>query len=139
MTPQMSQTTDNNLQAEIDRLTCSAYLLTLDPGKALSAVVRAIDGSLEETTVNSDLLERTVELALEEVLCESGTSWDGEASACDVVLYGHLAAINSKAFHGRFGTKSERRPRCAWPKHHPKSRLYCASRWQSSSSSWPTG
>ena len=98
MTPQMSQTTDNNLQAEIDRLTCSAYLLTLDPGKALSAVVRAIDGSLEEATVNSDLLERTVELALEEVLCESGTSWDGEASACDVVLYGHLAAINSKAF-----------------------------------------
>ena len=98
MTPQMSQTTDNNLQAEIDRLTCSAYLLTLDPGKALSAVVRAIDGSLEQTTVNSDLLERTVELALEEVLCESGTSWDGEASACDVVLYGYLAAINSKAF-----------------------------------------
>jgi hypothetical protein len=98
MTPQMSQTTDNNLQAEIDRLTYSAYLLTLDPGKAFSAVVRAIDGSLEETTVNSDLLERTVELALEEVLCESRTSWDGESSACDVVLYGHFAAINSKAF-----------------------------------------
>jgi len=93
MTPQMSQTTDNNLQAEIDRLTYSAYLLTLDPGKAFSAVVRAIDGSLEETTVNSDLLERTVELAVEEVLCESGTSWDGESSACDVVLYGHFAAM----------------------------------------------
>ena len=98
MTPQMSRTTDDNLQAEIDRLTYSAYLLTLDPGKAFSAVVRAIDGSLEETTVNSDLLERTVELALEEVLCESGTSWDGESSACDVVLYGHFAAINSQAF-----------------------------------------
>ena len=98
MTPQMSQTTDNNLQAEIDRLTYSAYLLTLDPGKAFSAVVRAIDGSLEETAVNSDLLERTVELALEEVLSESGTSWDGESSAYDVVLYAHLAAINSKAF-----------------------------------------
>ena len=78
MTPQVSQTTDDNLQAEIDRLTYSAYLLTLDPGKAFSAAVRAIDGSLEETTVNSDLLERTVELALEEVLCESGTSWDGD-------------------------------------------------------------
>jgi hypothetical protein len=94
----MSQTTDDNLQPEIDRLTYSAYLLTLDPGKAFSAVVRAIDGSLEETSVNSDLLERTVALALEEVLCESGTSWDGESSACDVVLYGRLAAINSKAF-----------------------------------------
>jgi hypothetical protein len=98
MTPQMSQTTDDNLQPEIDRLTYSAYLLTLDPGKAFSAVVRAIDGSLEETSVNSDLLERTVALALEEVLCESGTSWDGESSVCDVVLYGRLAAINSKAF-----------------------------------------
>jgi hypothetical protein len=60
MTPQTSQT-DTNLQAELDRLTYSAYLLMLDPGKAFSAVERAIDGSLEETTVHSDLLERTVE------------------------------------------------------------------------------
>jgi hypothetical protein len=97
MTPQTSQT-DTNLQAELDHLTYSAYLLTLDPGKAFSAVVRAIDGSLEETTVHSDLLERTVELALEDILCESGQSWDGESSAYDVVLYGRLAAINSKAF-----------------------------------------
>jgi len=97
MTPQTSQP-DPNLQAELDRLTYSAYLLTLDPGKAFSAVERAIDGSLEETTVNSDLLERTVELALEDLrLCESRTSWDGESSAYDVALYGSQA-INSKAF-----------------------------------------
>jgi hypothetical protein len=96
MTPQTSQT-DTNLQAELDRLTFSAYLLTLDPGKAFSAVERAIDGSLEETTLHSGLLERTVELALEDVLCESRTSWDGESSAYDVVL-GHSHAINSKAF-----------------------------------------
>jgi hypothetical protein len=97
MTPQTSQT-DTNLQAELDRLTYSAYLLTLDPAKAFSAVERAINGSLEETTVQSDLLERTVELALEDVLCESRTSWDGESSAYDVVLYGHSPTINSKAF-----------------------------------------
>jgi len=97
MTPQTSQT-DGNFQAELDRLTYSAYLLTLDPGKAFSAVERAIDGSLEETTVHSDLRERTVELALEDVLCESPTSWDGESSAYDVVLYGHFQVINSKAF-----------------------------------------
>jgi hypothetical protein len=97
MTPQTSQA-DTNPQAELDRLTYSAYLLTLDPGKAFSAAERAIDGSLEETTVNSDLLGRTVELALEDVLCESRTSWDGESSAYDVVLYGHSQAINSKAF-----------------------------------------
>jgi hypothetical protein len=97
MTPEMSQTPENNLQAELDRLTYSAYLLTLDPGKALSAVEKAIDGSLEQTGVKFDLLERTVELALEDVLCESGTSWDGESSAYDAVLYGDFA-INSKAF-----------------------------------------
>jgi hypothetical protein len=97
VTRQMSPTTENNLQAELDRLTYSAYLLTLDPAKALSAVERAIDGSLEETTVNSDLFQRTVELALEEVLCESGR-WDGESSAYDVVLYGCSAANDSKAF-----------------------------------------
>jgi hypothetical protein len=101
MTPRTSQP-DTNLQAELDRLTYSAYLLTLDPGKAFSAVERAIDGSLEETTVNSDLLERTVELALEDVrLCESRTSWDGESSAYDVALYGS-PAIHSKAFQPLF-------------------------------------
>jgi len=97
MTRQTSQP-DTNLQAELDRLTYFAYLLTLDPGKAFSAVERAIDGSLQETTVHSDLLARTVELALEEALSESRTSWDGESSAFDVVLYGHSQAINSKTF-----------------------------------------
>ena len=98
MTPQMSQTSEDNLQAELDRLTYSAYLLTLDPGKAFSAVARAIDGSLQENTANSDLLERAVQLALEDVLCESGARWDGESSAYDALLYGRSAAINSKAF-----------------------------------------
>jgi hypothetical protein len=97
MTSQTSQT-DTNLQTELDRLTYSACLLTLDPGKAFSAVARAIDGSLEETSPNSDLLERTVELALEEMLFESEARWDGESSAYDVLLYGRSAAINSKAF-----------------------------------------
>ena len=98
MTPQMRSTQNSNPQAEIDRLTYSAYLLTLDLGKAFSAVERAIDRSPAQTTVQSDLLERTVEAALEDVLCGSGTSWDGEASAYDVALYGPPAAINSEAF-----------------------------------------
>lgn len=98
MTPQTSQATENSLQAEIDRLTCSAYLLTLDPGKAFLAVARAIDGSLEETNAPSALLERTVDLALEETRCESVTNWDGESSAYDAVLYGSPAAVNLKAF-----------------------------------------
>jgi hypothetical protein len=97
MTPKTSQT-DTNLQTELDQLTYSAYLLTLDPGKAFSAVARALEGSPEETTPNSALLERTVELALEEVLFESEARWDGESSAYNVLLYGRSAAINSKAF-----------------------------------------
>jgi hypothetical protein len=97
MTPKTSQT-DTNLQTELDQLTYSAYLLTLDPGKAFSAVARALDGSPEQTTPNSDLLERTIELALEEVIVESEARWDGESSAYDVLLNGRCATINSKAF-----------------------------------------
>jgi hypothetical protein len=98
MTPQMIQATEKDLQAELDQLTYSAYLLTLDPGKAFSAVARALEESPEEATPNSALLERTVELALEEVVFESEARWDGESSAYDVLLYGRSAAINSKAF-----------------------------------------
>ena len=98
MTQQMSQATQDDLQAELERLTFSAYLLTLDPGEAFSAVVRALDRSLEGTSVNSDLLERTVELALEQALSNPCTSWDSESSAYDAALYGRSAAINSKAF-----------------------------------------
>ena len=46
---------------------------------------------------------------------------------------------NSKASHAKSGNKSVRRPRCAWPKRPPKSRLCCERRWQSSSSTWPIG
>jgi len=98
MTPQVTQATEKDLQTELDQLTYSAYLLTLDPGKAFSAVARALEGSPEETTPDSALLERTVELALEEVLFESEARWDGESSAYDVLLYGRSAAITSKAF-----------------------------------------
>jgi hypothetical protein len=94
MTANASQTTDRDLQAELDRLTSSAYLLTLDSGKSFSSVVKAIDESIERATISSDLLGRTVEFALEETLRESRASWDGESSAFDAVLYGHSAAVN---------------------------------------------
>ena len=59
MTPQISQAADKHIESELDRLTYSAYLLTLDPGVAVSVVMTAIDGSLEEVTTGPDLLERT--------------------------------------------------------------------------------
>ena len=99
MTPQISQAADKHIESELDRLTYSAYLLTLDPGVAVSVVMTAIDGCLEEITTGPGLLERTVELALEQLRRESRTEGDGESSAFDAAFYGHSAAINSPPFH----------------------------------------
>ena len=98
MDTQSSQTENHDLQAELDRLTYSAYLLTVDPGVAVSVVMQAIDWSLEEITSDPGLLQRTVELALEQSHQESSRSWDGESSALDAVLYGHSAPLNASAF-----------------------------------------
>ena len=95
MTPQISQAPDKHIESEIDRLTYSAYLLTLDPGVAVSVVMTAIDGSLDETTTGPDLLERTVELALEQLRRESRMEGNGESTPFDAVFYGHSAAIDS--------------------------------------------
>ena len=98
MTPETARAADKHIQSELDRLTYAAYLLTLDPGVAVSVVMRAIDGSLEEITPGPDLLERTLKLALEQLRPESRTEWDGESSAFDALLYGPSAAINSPTF-----------------------------------------
>jgi hypothetical protein len=98
MTPQISQAADERIESELDRLTYSAYLLTLDPGVAVSVVMTAIDESHEEIITGPDLLERAVELALEQLRCESRTEGDAESSPFDAVLYGHSAAINSPTF-----------------------------------------
>jgi hypothetical protein len=106
MTQQISQAADKHIQSELDRLTYSAYLLTLDPGVAVSVVMTAIDGSLEEMTTGPDLLERTVELALEQLRRESGTEGDGGSSVFDAVLYGYSAAINSPTFQSLKGLRA---------------------------------
>ena len=98
MTPQISQAADRHIESELDRLTFSAYLLTLDPGVAVSVVMTAIDESHEEIITGPDLLERAVELALEQLRRESRTEGDAESSPFDAVLYGHSAAINSPTF-----------------------------------------
>ena len=98
MTPQISQAADKQieseqLESELDRLTYSAYLLTLDAGASVSVVMAAIDRSLEEINAKSDLLERTVELALEQLRRESGTAGDVESSAFDAFLYGRCGVV----------------------------------------------
>jgi len=98
MTPQISQAADKHIESELDQHTYSAYLFTLDPGVIVSVVMTAIDRSLVGIIAGPDLLERTVELALEQLRRESRTEGDGESSAFDAVLYGHSAAINSPTF-----------------------------------------
>jgi DNA-directed RNA polymerase specialized sigma24 family protein len=85
MTPQLSQPAEKNIDAELDRLTYSAYLLTLDPGLALSVVMAALDDSLGEPDAN--LLGRTVELSLQQLRREANSGRDRECSAAEVVLY----------------------------------------------------
>jgi hypothetical protein len=86
MAQQISQAADVHIESELDRLTYSAYLLTLDPGVAVSVVMTAIDESHEEIITGPDLLERAVELALEQLRCESRTEGDAESSPFDAVL-----------------------------------------------------
>lgn len=92
MVPQTSQTADKNFQAELERLAYSAYLLTLDPDVALSVLMTALDGSIEEGIRDPNLLERTVELSLQQLRRESGIGWDGESSIFDAAVYCHSAA-----------------------------------------------
>lgn len=98
MTPEISQTSDKHIEDELDRLTYSAYLLTLDSELAVSVVMAAIDGSLDEITTRRDLVERTVQLALEQLRCQSRNKGDVGSSALDTVLYGHSGAISSPIF-----------------------------------------
>lgn len=95
MTPHSREATDENLEAELDRLTYSAYLLTLDPGLALSVVMIALDASLDEVTTDSDLLGRTVELSLWQLRREPNSAGDRECTPFEAGLYGDYKAAPS--------------------------------------------
>jgi hypothetical protein len=87
MTHQLSQPIDKSIDAELDRLTYSAYLLTLDPGLALSVVMSALDDSLGDSAAGASLLGRTVGLSLQQLQREPNSRWDRESSAAEVLLY----------------------------------------------------
>src|ERR1700722_1973976 len=98
MTQQLTRTKETNIEAEVDRLTHSAYLLTLDPGLALSVVLTALDWSLEKSISNSDLQRRTVELSLRQLQHQSGEDGDSECPTYEAVLYDDSRVANSKRF-----------------------------------------
>jgi DNA-directed RNA polymerase specialized sigma24 family protein len=100
MTRQSARTEEASIEAELDRLTYSAYLLTLDPDLALSVVLTALDWSLEKPVENSDLQRRTVELSLRQLQQRSGVDGDSECPSYEAVLYDDSGVANSKRLSG---------------------------------------
>ena len=98
MTQQSARTEKTSIEAELDRLTYSTYLLTLNRGLALSVVLTALDWSLEKPIANSDLQRRTVELSLRQLQHQSGVDSASECPSCEAVLYDDSGVANSQGF-----------------------------------------
>lgn len=96
MTQQLIETASRDTEAELDHLTYSAYLLTLDPGLAMSVVMSAVDGAEEDLSSPSNLLRRTVVLSLQQLRRESTARLDRESSAFEALLYGNATMAESK-------------------------------------------
>jgi Sigma-70, region 4 len=97
MTPQLIETANQAIDAELDRLAYSAYLLTLDPGLAMSVVMTAVEDAEQHIICSPPgLLRRTVELSLKQLRGEAAAMLDRESSAFEAVLYGDDTAAESK-------------------------------------------
>ena len=96
MTALPSRAKGSGVEPELDRLTYSAYLLTLDPGLALSLAMSVLDASSEEERLDGDLLRRTVEFALQRLRLDSDQPSDGESSIFDIILQSDSAIISSQ-------------------------------------------
>ncbi len=86
----------SGVELELDRLTYSAYLLTLDPGVALSLAMSVLDESSEEERLDGDLLRHTVEFALQRLQLDSDQPSDGESSIFDIILQSDSAMVSSQ-------------------------------------------
>jgi hypothetical protein len=96
MTPQPIQLGNDTIDVELDQLTYSAYLLTLDPDLALSVVMAAIDMSMEDLASRRDLLHRTIEMSLAELRLNASAASDRESLAVEALLYGDSSFAMSK-------------------------------------------
>jgi len=86
MTPQLAQP-ENAMDVELNQLTYSAYLLTLDPHLALSVVLAALDASMENLASRHDLLERTIEISLTQFRLDDSAATDWKSLAFEALLY----------------------------------------------------
>ena len=96
MTPQLIQPGSDSIDVELDQLTYSAYLLTLDPGLALSVAMAAVDVSLEDLASRDDLLRRTIEMSLAQLRLGTSATSDRESLPIEALLYSDSSFATSK-------------------------------------------
>ena len=96
MTPQLFQPGNDSIDVELDQLTFSAYLLTLDPDLAVSAVMAALDASIEDLASCGDLLRRTIDISLAQLRLDASAASDRESSAIEALLYSDSRFATSK-------------------------------------------
>jgi hypothetical protein len=87
MTPLVIQPGNDSLDVELDQLTYSAYLLTLNPDLALSVVMAAVDASMEDLNSHRDLLQRTIEISLAQLRLDTFAISDRESFPLEALLY----------------------------------------------------
>ena len=96
MTPQIIQPGNDSFDAELDQLTYSAYLLTLDPDLAVSVVMAAIDASMEDLASRADLLQRTIDISLAQLRLDASAASDRESFPFEASLYSDSGFATSK-------------------------------------------
>lgn len=96
MTPQLIQPGNDAIDIELDQLTYSAYLLTLDPDLAHSVVMAAIDTSMEDLAPRGDMLRRTVEISLAQLRLDTAATSDRESFPLEALLYSDSTLATSQ-------------------------------------------
>lgn len=96
MTPQLIQLANDNIDAELDQLTYSAYLLTHDPDLAVSVVMAAIDASMEDLASRGDLLQRMIEISLSQLRLNASAASDRKSFPFEASLYSDSGFETSK-------------------------------------------
>jgi hypothetical protein len=96
MTPQLIQPANDTIDVELDQLTYSAYLLTLDPDLAFSVVMEAVDRSLEDIVSHDDLLRRTIEISLAQLRLDGPATSNRESMAVAALLHSPSSFVTSK-------------------------------------------
>ena len=123
MTPQLMQPGNDTIDVELDQLTYSAYLLTLDPDLALSVVMAAIETSMQDLASRDDLLRRTIEISLAQLRLESSATSDRESLALAALLYSDSSLARSTLALGLKEQMEDRKSTRLNSSHHAISRM----------------